>query len=157
MKRIVVLIVFLAILAGAGGFVWNWARPKDQVPIPPQSATPATVVKAYVAAVNARDFDTSNALLVTKRHLPVYNRFERTPTMKHLQVLSEVNVREGTDSYDKEAALAWKEATWVDVTFDYKGTDGSIKPGPVKWRYLVVRDRASDPWRIRDWGVLEES
>lgn len=157
MKRIVVLLVFLAVVLGAAGTAWNWARPKEQIAVPPQSATPATVVKAYVAAVNARDFDTSNALLVSKRRLPTYSRFERTPTMKHLAVLSEVNVKEGTDAYDEDAALAWKEATWVDVTFDYKGTDGSIKPGRVKWRYLVVRDRSTDPWRIRDWGLLEES
>ncbi len=39
-----------------------WSAPRAQVPVPGPQATPEQVVRAYVAAVNARDFTTANAI-----------------------------------------------------------------------------------------------
>jgi hypothetical protein len=57
--------VGLAAFAGVAlllGAVIVWSAPRDDVAVPGPDASPEQVVAAYIGAVNARDFDTANAI-----------------------------------------------------------------------------------------------
>ncbi len=138
--RALFLVVAVSIVAGmvAG---WLWARPREHVALPGPASTPAEVVEAYIAALNARDFATSNAL-VDGGGLPTYSRLDRAPTYHDLRIL-EVGRGDGG-----------REEAYVRVTFVYDGNgDFSLEDGPTDWGYVVRRATPYEPWRIVDSGV----
>lgn len=137
--RSLTLVVAVSVVAGLTTG-WLWARPSDQVSLPGPEATPAQVVEAYIAALNARDFDTSNAL-VDGGGLPTYSRLDRAPTYDDLRIV-EVVGGEG------------REEAYVRVTFVYDGNgDFSLADGPTDWGYVVRRATPYEAWRVVDAGV----
>ena len=137
--RALFLLVTVSVVAGLTGG-WLWARPHEQVALPGPEATPAEVVEAYVAALNARDFDTSNAL-VDGGGLPTYSRLDRAPTYADLRIV-EVIGGEG------------REEAHVRVTFVYDGNgDVSLDDGPTDWGYVLRRATPYEQWRVVDSGV----
>ena len=141
--RTLILAVTVSVVAGLV-MGWLWARPREHVALPGPESTPAVVVAAYIAALNARDFDTSNAL-VDGGGLPTYSRLDRAPTYDELRIL-EVAGGDGQP--------AGREEAYVRVTFVYDGNgDFSLEDGPTDWGYVVRRATPYEPWRVVDSGV----
>jgi hypothetical protein len=114
-----------------GAFVWS--APRQDVAVPGSEATPEQVVRAYIDAVNARDFDAANA--IDARPGEDLGRFSR-PTQTH-EVEMGKTVTEGTKAH-------------VLFTADFDGGDGTVEDG--LWGYYL--ERGNDKlWRITDAGV----
>ena len=110
-----------------------WAAPREDVAVPGRDATPEQVVIAYINAVNARDFDTANA--IDARPGSDLGRFSRSMEIHEVQM---------------KKTLADGAATHVLVTADFDGGDGTIDDGI--WGYYL--ERGSDGrWHITDAGV----
>jgi len=123
----------LGLLCAAGLAVATWAAPRHHVPLPGPDATPRRVVVAYIDAVNARDFDTANAIDARPgSHLGRYS----LPMQTHL-------VRMGRTTGDATSAR-------VLFTADFSGGDGTVEDGP--WGYELQRG-ADGRWHITDAGV----
>lgn len=116
--------------------VWVWSGPRAHVEVPGSDATPEQVVLAYAAAVNARDFDTVNAIDARDGETP--GRFSRT------RRLDNVEIKSVTRSGDQ-----------VHVTFyaDFSGWDISLPDGRDLWGYVLQRGEAGR-WQIVDAGVV---
>lgn len=125
-----VAVVLLALLAG---LAW-WSAPRAQVPVPGAGASPETVVRAYIDAVNARDFDTANAIRPGDR----LGRFSRP---MQISDLTDVTTRD-----DVNGRVA------VDFMADIHATDGSMEEGRQWWGYLLERSDDGH-WLIVDAGV----
>lgn len=110
-----------------------WSAPREDVPLPGRGATPEQVVLAYIDAVNARDFDTADA--IDARPGEELGRFSR-PVRAHDVVVLDTVVS-GTD---------------VHVTFDadFVGGDGTVEDGV--WGYHLERG-GDGSWQIVDEGV----
>ena len=110
-----------------------WAAPREDVAVPGRDATPEQVVIAYINAVNARDFDTANA--IDARPGSDLGRFSRSMEIHEVQM---------------KKTLADGAATHVLFTADFDGGDGTIDDGI--WGYYL--ERGSDGrWHITDAGV----
>jgi hypothetical protein len=123
-----------AVAAGlvVGAFVWS--APRDDVPVPGPEATPEQVVRAYIDAVNARDFDTANA--IDARPGEDLGRFSR-PMQTHEVEMGETAI-EGAKAH-------------VLFTSDFDGGDGTVEDG--LWGYVL--ERGDDGlWHIIDAGVV---
>ncbi|MFC6288579.1 hypothetical protein ACFP3Q_04715 [Nocardioides sp. GCM10027113] len=96
-------------------------------------ATPEEVVRAYVDAVNGRDFDTANA--IDSRDGQDLGRFSR-PMQTH----------------DFELVSTTGDETRAHVLFtaDFEGGDGTVEDG--RWGYVLERNDEG-LWRIVDAGV----
>ena len=120
----------LGLLVGAA-FVW--AAPREDVAVPGRDATPEQVVIAYIDAVNARDFDTANA--IDARPGSDLGRFSRPMR---------------TDLVRVEKTVTHGAAAHVVFTADLDGGDGTVDDG--LWGYYLERD-SDGRWRITDAGV----
>ena len=109
-----------------------WAAPREQVPVPGPGATPEQVVSAYLRALNARDFDTANAIDTTGPHL---GRFSRALRARDIEV--------GPTTRDGRQAQ-------VLFSADFSGSDGTLEDG--QWGYVLERAR-DGRWHITDQGV----
>jgi hypothetical protein len=116
-----------------GAFVWS--APRDDVPLPGTEAKPEQVVLAYLDAVNARDFDTANAILDPS--FERYGRFSRPVRTERVHITR---------------AFIDGGAAHVLFSADFQGGDGSIGPGRQPWGYDLRRDD-DGRWRIVDAGV----
>lgn len=110
-----------------------WSAPRDDVPMPGPEATPEQVVRAYIDAVNARDFDTANA--IDARNAKDLGRFSRP--MQTYEVVIVKTVTDGT-------------AAHVLFTADFDGGDGTVEDG--LWGY-VLELGTDGLWHITDAGV----
>jgi hypothetical protein len=122
------LVVGLAVV----GALW-WFGPRHQVPVPGPDATPAQVVAAYHEAIEARDFDTANA--IDDRPGSTLSRFSLPVTF--------VNVD------DVEARVNGANA-YVQFSADVKHNDGSFND-PTVWGYYL--ERTDGGWHITAEGV----
>ena len=113
--------------------VFAWSAPHEDVAVPGSEATPEQVVRAYIDAVNARDFDTANA--IDARPDGDLGRFSR-PMQSHEVVMGQT-FTEGTAAHVLFAA-------------DFDGGDGTVEDG--WWGYYL--ERGNDGlWHITDAGV----
>lgn len=111
-----------------------WSAPRDQVAVPGPDATPEQVVIAYIDAVNARDFDTANA--IDARPRSDLGRLSRPMQTHHVRALHTVS--NGSEAH-------------VLFTADFDGGDGTVEDG--QWGYHL--ERGSDGlWHITDAGVV---
>jgi hypothetical protein len=125
----------VAVLALVAGAALMWSAPRDAVALPGPDATPEQVVVAYIDALNARDFDTSNA--IDSRPDSDLGRFGRPENM------NDVKLRPTTT----DGARAW-----VHFTADFSGGDGSMDRGRQSWGFILERG-SDDRWHIVDAGV----
>ena len=129
---------WLAAVAVVGvlvGAALVWSAPREDVAVPGPDATPEQVVTAYLDAVNARDFDTANA--IDARPGSDLGRFSRPGRTDH--------VRMGR-------TLGGATSAQVVFTADFRGGDGTLEGDDTVWGYLL--DRGSDGrWHITDAGV----
>ncbi len=119
----------MALLVGA--FVWS--APRHDVPVPGPDATPEQVVRAYIDAVNARDFDTANA--IDGRPGDDLGRFSR-PMQTH--------------RVTRLKTFGDRGRAYVGFRADFDGGDGTVEDG--WWGFYLERgnDRA---WHITAAGV----
>ena len=141
--------VVALLLAGAAA-VWWGTSPRPEVPVPPRTADPQQVVQAYLAASNAHDVDTMNALTAVDRVRPL-SRFDPTWTLRDLEVSPPV-----PDPWIGDANTTYAEVVHVDVELHIiKGHDLNFPDDTdTYWGYILGRRSAADPWRIVDQGVL---
>lgn len=119
--------------------------------MPPDTAAPEVVVRTYLAAMNAHDCHTAEALStgngVQETHL----------WCDDLGSLGNVTVHQHLRENPRWSGLpASDEVMNVPVDFDLRWRafhdDGSLAEGPTPWGYLLVRHNAEQPWRIFDQG-----
>jgi hypothetical protein len=132
-RWLVVAAVVVGVAAIALAVRW-WAGPREHVPLPGPDATPEQVVTAYVDAVQARDFDTADA--IDARPGSDLGRFSRPLMIENLAQLD-----------------AWLRGSTAYVTFtaDFDNDGESFSDGQIWGFYL---DRGTDGrWQITGAGV----
>jgi hypothetical protein len=119
--------------------------------MPSRDASPATVVRAYLAALNAHDRSTAVRLLAPRHRAIVETEIDSPLT----NIRSITHIRIGTVSpQGGQGPDARFEIVDVSVRFDLSQYRAESMPnGPTDWGYLVGRAHASYPWRIVDEGV----
>lgn len=115
----------------AGTFAWS--APREEVAVPGPDATPEQVVRAYIEAVNARDFDTAN--VIDARPGQDLDRFSR-PMQTHAVEMGRTVTRGAT--------------AHVLFSAGFAGGDGTVEDGP--WGYYLERGD-DELWHITDAGV----
>jgi hypothetical protein len=127
-------LIGLGVVVWLVGVVLVWALPREQVALPGADATPEQVVTAYLEALNARDFSTSNE--IDARSRSDHGLFS-LPGRIRLERIDKVFVDGGQ----------------AHVTFhaDFEGGDGSLS-GRQLWGYYLDRDQGGR-WQITDAGV----
>ena len=121
------------------------------IAMPPRSASPATVVRTYLLALNAHDRSTAEKLLAPGHRTVVEREVDSPLTdvrgITHIQI-GTVSRQAGQGPY------AHWDIVDVVVHFDLSQYHSESMPnGPTDWGYLVGRAQPSDPWRIVDEGV----
>ncbi|ROR90903.1 hypothetical protein EDD33_1752 [Nocardioides aurantiacus] len=127
--------MWVELAAGAGALVvgaFIWSAPRGDVATPGPEATPEQVVRAYIDAVNARDFETANTIDARPGDLGRFSRPMKTHDVEMGQTLTE-NGR-----------------PHVLFTADFDGGDGTVEDGV--WGYYLERGR-DGLWHIIDAGV----
>lgn len=148
-KRAAGLAIAAVLLFAVASALWWGTSPRPHVSVPPTSASPEQVVRAYLAASNAHDVDTMNALVEGDR-AGRESRFQPTWTMR------EVKVSPATpDSWIGDANTTYPEVVHVDVDMHMlKGHDMNFPDDTdTYWGYILGRRSSADPWRIVDQGV----
>lgn len=143
-------VVVALLSAGGVGAVWWWTSPRGDVPVPPTAASPEQVVRAYLAASNAHDVDTMNALVAPERQGST-SRFDPTWTMDDVRISPPT-----PDTWIGDENTTYSEVVHVDVQLHMiKGHDLNFPDdSDTYWGYLLGRRSPADPWRIVDQGVL---
>jgi len=132
-RNLIVLVGGLVLAAVLALLVSAWSAPRRHVELPGPDASPVQVVRAYVAAVNARDFKTANE--IDARPNGDLGRFSRPGRMDNF---GDVSVAEG--------------GKHVVFKADFSGGDGSLPDGRQWWGYVLERG-ADGRWQIVDAGV----
>lgn len=123
------MVVPAALVVGAVA----WSAPREDVAVPGPEATPEQVVRSYIDAVNARAFETANA--IDARPGGDLGRFSRPMRTHEVEIVR--TVTEGTTAH-------------VLFTADFEGGDGTVEDG--LWGYYL--ERGDDGlWHITDAGV----
>lgn len=126
-------------------------RQTAKVAMPADDATPEQVVGAYLAALNAHDCATAEALTQESAQGQAERWCEDVAGLRDISV---------GQPFTEKPRWSGHPATWeiesVPVRFDldwrFLHSDPSMPEGPTGWSYLVGRASPSDPWRIFDQG-----
>ena len=128
---------------------WFGTNPTRHVSLPPASASPEQVVKAYLDAASAHDVTTMNALILGDHMFPA-SRFEPTWLVSRVK----------TNAPTRDDALvstwaSWRQVVYVDFTMHViKGHDLNFPDNTdTYWGYVLARQSERDPWRIIEQGV----
>lgn len=112
----------------------------SHVAVPADDASPQDVVRAYVAAVNAKDCSTAKDLAPSSA-----GSWCGSATLDDLQIT-------GTSDETREGEPSEK-VKHVAVQFTLRGGDGSMTEGRNGWGYLLDKTGPNGAWRIYDQGV----
>lgn len=133
---------------GAGGAIST-----STAVAPPVSASPQTVVRAWVDAVNAGD-EAAGRVLSTPvfagadRDAGEAGWFANVLGIRDLQVGAPSPVT-GLASNERFA-----QVVLVPVAFTLEQKrELAFRDGPVQWGFVLVRDRAGQRWRINEQGL----
>lgn len=149
-RRPILWIAGLATATLCGLLLWGtgvFNLPTQHVAMPPASASPEDVVRVYLAARNAGDVDTVNAIVVSD-----YMRLSRSDRR---WVVGDIDISPATtEGLRGTRAEGWTQAVRVEVTFmTRQAPDMTIAEGATAWGYLLVRNADSERWRIIDQGI----
>ncbi|NNM46596.1 hypothetical protein [Knoellia koreensis] len=140
----------VAVVVAVAVGVFLVVRPTADVADPGPSATPEQVVRAYVDAVNARDFATANRIAGVE-HMR-YSRFDRAGRFDDLTITGADRITRASDG-SRSSGDDYAQAWHVRFTARQSGHDISMGPeGTIQWGYVVVRNSGAQPWRIIDAG-----
>lgn len=126
-----------------------WSMPRGSVALPGPATSPTDVVRAYVRALDARDYTTSNSIQTMGPDLEQHGWFGG-PTITHLKITGAAPVATGADFPDSRVTR-YRQVAVVDtdaVFHDWSGMQDGRQP----WSYYLVRSSSTQPWRIADWG-----
>ena len=137
--KVVVPVVAVVVAVAGGGWWWE-NTPKYDVPVPPASAGPGDVVRAYMRALDAHDASTARALSTSGHRSVTATWLSDTSGMKALKVSAPI-----TEAGDVQVPVTFdlRQHWWTD--------DASMRPGHHDWSYLLVR--RSGRWLIQDEGT----
>ncbi|TNC36498.1 hypothetical protein [Mumia zhuanghuii] len=119
----------LGVIIGA-----TWALPRKDVAIPDDDATPVEVVRAYVEALNARDFATSNQLWSPPQSNGL---FSRPGGYENVEI---------TGVYVDDDLAGWERT--INVALRHGPEDGAEL-----WGFWLSRRDGDGAWRIVAQGV----
>lgn len=143
MRRRLAAIVLLAIVLLAA------CHDGGNVPLASKSADPASVVRAFVAALSARNIDTAKRMMTPTEA----ERVARSPDSWFTNVKSIKNLSMEKSQPDRRSGH--RQAVFVPVEFDLQQRQMTSMPnGRTVWGYVLVRDTDSDPWLIDDQGPV---
>ena len=114
----------------------------EQVPMPPDDASPTEVATAYVQALAAKDCDTAHAL-----------RLSGDGGWCGKVTVSDYSVKDPVPDGPGGVSEQYRQGVYVPVEFTTRGGDISLPDGRRTWGYVMVRDSDTEPWRIADEGV----
>ena len=141
-KPFVLMLAALTLTSCANG-------PEREVTLPPVTADPETVVRAYVDALDARDIDTARALLTTQQAALVEGAedswFTNTESIDNLDITAPVRV-EPSSKFPQHAAVYVQ----FDLTQEH---EMSMDNGRQTWGYFLTRGGADERWLIDNQGV----
>lgn len=130
---------------------WHVLGPHEHLPVPPASASPADVVRAYVRATQSRDFDTARWIAPGERLAAGIHWWDLDePQVRNVEV---TRVSRVLPSDGSEVAPRGGQSVSVAVTatlVDIDGT-GQTQPGS-PWFFSLYRATTGDPWRVVDEG-----
>lgn len=120
------------------------------VQVPPVTARPQQVVRAYLDSVMARDLDTAE-VLSTPDFAENQQSVADSPFC-NWRKLENVRISEPAPAdYDQET-YRYSVHVFVDFTLTQREAQ-SMADGPVVWGYVLVRNSPAERWRIADAGV----
>ena len=148
---LVALLVTAAVLVagcGEGGAI----TPSTVAP-PPASASPQTVVRAWIDAVNAGD-EAAGRVLST----PVFADADRDAGdagwFANVLRISDLQVGEPVPVTGLASNERFAQVVAVPVAFVLEQKrERSFRDGPVQWGFVLVRDRDGQRWRINEQGL----
>ena len=146
----VVVLAAVPMLFVAAPAAWWVTSPRQEVPVPPVSASPDAVVRSYLEASTAHDVDTMNAL-VEGDHVGRASRFDPTWTVRDVKTSPPV-----PDPWTGDKNTSYPEVVHVDVNLHMiKGHSLNFPDDTdTYWGYILGRRSSADPWRILEQGVL---
>ena len=149
--RVVALLVGVAVVAVA---LWSFAtlRMTEDVPDPTASSSPEEVVRTYLRAIDARDFETANRLIADPdQRLGRWDRPVRWSGLRDVRLIDEKAAMAGSggQSTSDEYAQAWI----VSFTGRSEGGDSSLPDEERGWGFIVGRQSDAEVWQIIDQGV----
>lgn len=157
-RRAVVVRVLLGALALAlvvlvlGVLGYRLNVPTTRVAVPTARATPDDVVRAYVAAYDARDLATVRAI---DPGGGAVSRFRVMGSFSDL-VLEDTRWDDRTSLGAPAGADPDRGRVYVPVTMTAHGMDTAelgFSDGPMLWGFFLERSGRSEPWVVVDQGV----
>jgi hypothetical protein len=113
--------------------------------MPATDAAPGVVVRAYLDALEVEDCVTARALYQPGRE-PV------APWCGDVAV-SDTTVGEVQDDGCCGTGADYGDSVYVPVDVVTRGGEPELPDGNNPWGYVLVRDKADQPWRIADEGL----
>lgn len=143
----------VAVVAGPGRLLA--LVPSRDVAVPAADADPHTVVRAYLDALDAHDLDTARELLTPYHRAKIEQATGNWLT--NLRSVRDVRlhpVEDGRQEWGlgRDYAYAVRVPARLDIRFFSDVPQG--RDTPFQWGFLLVRNAASDPWRIADEGPV---
>lgn len=143
------LLLLLAVLVVRQGLCGRLKT--GDVAIPPVTAGPVEVVRAYVAALDKHDLTTVKAL-ATPEYAAEVERYADS-WYRNTQSITDLRVEEPSPQSPGTAAPASEEAVWVGVTFDLDQCNPESMPdGETGWGYVLSRPSPRDRWLVTSEG-----
>lgn len=145
-RTVLVLVALLALLCGGA---WLATGPRAHVPVPGADAQPADVVRAYVTALDARDYATVHAIAPQSVHMQGMSRWSTHPVrMDDVRILS---VTPGTTA-DAQARAAGR-VVMVTTRATLVNVNGAPEDEPgTTWSFTLGRDDDAHPWQVLEQG-----
>jgi hypothetical protein len=146
--------VAFGLVVGAEVAVPRWQlRQTGHVAVPPATASPEAVVRAYVHADNAHDERASRAM-ETARFARQYSQ-AKEPGPAHLRIVRVF----GTfpeQAGDNPATAGYRQVqkvmTDIEITDTWSIFGSRFDPWPEPRDFTMVRNRDSEPWRVAEFG-----
>lgn len=142
------MVVAVVILAVGAAYLLLPPRKTGDVAVPPNDAAPEQVVEAYLAALNAHDCATAEALSTS----------DASQWCHDLRSLTDITVHDGIrekPSWSGQPPSVEVVNVAVDFSVRWRlgHDDGSMPDGRNPWGYLLMRRSADQPWRIFSEGT----
>lgn len=120
---------------------------------PPASASPQTVVRAWIAAVVAGDEGAGRALST-----PVFADADRSAGaagwFANVLTISDLQVGAPAPVHGLASNADFAQVVVVPVAFQLEQKkEFAFRDGAVQWGFVLVRDRAGQRWRINEQGL----
>jgi hypothetical protein len=119
----------------------------SRVPLPPVSAGPQHVVRAYLAALNAHDTRTARSLLTPGFAMTVETNVDSW--FRNVRSITHVRVNRPTIERDGQSLRA---VVGVHFVLDQYKVE-SMENGPTDWGYSLVRTSSKRRWLISGEGL----